>query len=81
MSMKIRLSRNGAKKHACYRIVVADSRNPRDGRFHELIGTYDPASNPPKFEIKKERFDYWMGRGATPTATISTLLKKTQGAV
>ncbi len=77
MAIKIRLTRNGAKKHAHYRVVVTDSRSPRDGKFLELIGTYDPAQNPPTIQVKKDRYEYWVGKGAKPTITISRLLKRT----
>ena len=76
MSVKIRLSRHGAKKHPFYRIVVADSRYPRDGRFIELVGTYDPSSDPPKIELKTEKVQKWIAKGARPTETVASLLKR-----
>ena len=76
MSVKIRLARHGAKKRPFYRIVVADSRLPRDGRFIEQVGTYDPRSNPVRFEVKRERVERWLERGATPSDTVAQMLKK-----
>ena len=75
MAMKIRLSRAGAKKRPFYRIVVADVRAPRDGRFKELIGTYNPCTDPPEIDLKRDRLDYWIGKGAKPTDTITKLVK------
>ena len=75
MSLKIRLARAGAKKRPFYRIVVADARNPRDGSFKELIGTYNPLADPPEINFKKDRLDYWLGKGAKPTTTLSKLFK------
>ena len=76
MAVKIRLKRIGAKKKPFYRIVVADARYPRDGRFIEEIGTYDPTSNPSKFVIDNEKALVWMKNGAQPTDTVRALLKK-----
>ncbi len=76
MAVKIRLTRIGAKKAPFYRIVVADSRYPRDGRFIEEIGTYDPLANPSKFTIDGEKAKQWMKNGAQPTDTVKALLKK-----
>lgn len=76
--VKIRLRRIGAKKHPIYRIVVADSRTARDGRFIEVVGTYDPNQNPPAITVKNDRIEYWLGNGAQPTDTARGLLK-TQG--
>jgi small subunit ribosomal protein S16 len=73
--VKIRLSRTGAKKRPTYRIVVADEDFKRDGRFLESIGTYDPKVNPVKFEVKVERLQHWVSKGAQTTDTIRTLLK------
>jgi len=73
--VKIRLRRLGAKKAPFYRIVVADSRYPRDGRFIEEIGTYNPLTNPPTVEINGERAQDWMKKGAQPTDTVRGLLK------
>jgi small subunit ribosomal protein S16 len=76
MAVKIRLARYGAKKRAFYRIVVADSESPRDGRFLENVGTYDPSFDPAKVSMKAERVRYWMDNGAVPTDTVKSLLKK-----
>lgn len=73
MAVHIRLSRYGMKKSPFYRIVVTDHRSPRDGRFIENIGTFDPAG---RFEIDRTRFDYWRGKGALASATLDRLLKK-----
>ena len=74
--VKIRLRRMGAKKNPFYRIVVADSRAPRDGRFVEEIGTYDPLAEPAAVNVDAERAQYWVKNGAQPTDTVKTLLKK-----
>ena len=76
MAVKIRLARHGAKKKPFYRIVVADSESPRDGKFLENVGTYDPAYDPAKITIKTDRVRYWMDQGALPTDTVRSLLKK-----
>ena len=76
MAVKIRLRRIGAKKQPFYRIVVADSRYPRDGRFIEEIGYYNPVSDPVEMKINDERAKYWIGVGAQPTDTVRALLKK-----
>jgi small subunit ribosomal protein S16 len=76
MAVKIRLARHGAKKRPFYRIVVADSESPRDGRFLEIVGTYDPAPEPVKVTLKEERVKYWMDQGAKPTDTVKSLLKQ-----
>ena len=76
--VKIRLRRMGAKKSPFYRIVVADSHFPRDGRFIEEIGTYNPRTTPSTFTIDKERADYWIKNGAQPTDTVKMLLKKAE---
>jgi small subunit ribosomal protein S16 len=74
--VKIRLARHGKKKKPFYRIVVADERSPRDGRYIELIGTYDPLQNPAGVQIKKERLEKWLQNGAQPTDTVARLIKK-----
>ena len=74
--VKIRLRRMGAKKAPYYRIVVADSRSPRDGRFIEEIGTYDPMADGEKLKVNQERVQYWIANGAQPTDTVRGLLKK-----
>ncbi|MDR0885860.1 MAG: 30S ribosomal protein S16 [Clostridiales Family XIII bacterium] len=76
MSVKIRLKRMGAKKKPFYRVVVADSRSPRDGRFIEEIGYYDPLKDPAEINIKADRAAEWLGNGAQPTDTVKALLKK-----
>lgn len=80
MAVKIRLARHGATKRPHYRIVVTDSENKRDGRFLENVGTYDPKADPAKVTLKAERVQYWLGKGAKPTDTVKSLLKK-QGAL
>ncbi len=75
--VKIRLRRMGAKKNPFYRIVVADSKFPRDGRFIEEIGTYDPQADPSAVKVDVERAQYWIKNGAQPTDTVKALLKKT----
>jgi small subunit ribosomal protein S16 len=74
--VKIRLRRMGAKKSPFYRIVVADSRYPRDGRFIEEIGTYDPRVNPAAIQVDADRAQAWIKTGAQPTETVKALLKK-----
>ena len=77
--VKIRLRRMGAKKAPYYRVVVADSRCPRDGRFIEEIGTYDPmADDAQKIKVDMERAQYWISNGAQPTDTVRGLLKKVE---
>jgi len=76
MSVKIRLARHGAKKRPFYRIVVADNESPRDGRYLESVGTYNPLVEPVEVSVKEERIKYWMGQGATPSDTVKSLLKK-----
>ena len=78
--VKIRLRRMGAKKAPFYRVVVADSRDPRDGRFIEEICTYDPLTNPATIKIDMERAKYWISNGAQPTDTVRGLLKKAEAA-
>ena len=75
--VKIRLRRLGAKKAPFYRVVVADSRFPRDGRFIEEIGTYNPLTEPVEIKIDSERAQQWIKNGAQPTDTVRVLLKKT----
>ena len=78
--VKIRLRRMGAKKNPFYRIVVADSHFPRDGRFIEEIGTYDPTAAPSAIRVDVERAKYWISNGAQPTDTVRALLKKAEAA-
>lgn len=76
MAVKIRLRRIGAKKAPKYRIVVADSRYPRDGRFIEEIGFYDPTAEPPVIKVDQDKAKQWIANGAQPTDTVRALLKK-----
>ena len=76
MAVKIRLRRMGAKKAPFYRIVVADSRYPRDGRFIEEIGTYDTTKDPADIKVDVEKAQQWIKNGAQPTDTVKSLLKK-----
>ena len=78
MAVKIRLRRMGAKKAPFYRIVVADSRYPRDGRFIEEIGYYDPTKTPSVIKVDTEKADKWIKNGAQPTDTVKKLLKNAQ---
>lgn len=79
MAVKIRLARVGAKKRPFYRIVAADARSPRDGRFLEKLGTYDPSTKPSTVVMNRPRIEYWMGVGALPTATVTRLLRGPKG--
>ena len=76
--VKIRLRRMGAKKNPYYRIVVADSHFPRDGRFIEELGVYDPMADGEKIKVDMERAKYWIANGAQPTDTVKALLKKAE---
>ncbi len=76
MAVKMRLTRMGAKKAPFYRVIVADSRSPRDGRFIDTIGTYNPLVNPVEIKIDAEKAKKWLGNGAQPTETVKALLKK-----
>ena len=76
MAVKIRLRRMGAKKAPFYRIVVADSRYPRDGRFIEEIGTYHPVATPTEVKVDAEKAKQWIANGAQPTDTVKAILKK-----
>jgi len=78
MAVKIRLRRMGAKKSPFYRVIVADSRSPRDGRFIEEIGTYNPMLNPSEIKIDAEKAQKWLASGAQPTETVKSLLKKSE---
>lgn len=77
MAVKIRLKRMGAKKAPFYRVVVADSRSPRDGAFIEKIGTYNPLTNPAEIKVDEELTLKWLNNGAVPTDTVRNLLSKT----
>ena len=76
MAVKMRLTRMGAKKAPFYRVIVADSRSPRDGRFIEEIGYYNPLTNPAEIKIDAEKAKKWIANGAQPTETVKSLLKK-----
>lgn len=76
MATRIRLRRMGAKKAPFYRLIVADSRTPRDGRFIEEIGYYDPTKNPVVLKINEEKALYWLKTGAQPSETVKSLLNK-----
>ncbi len=76
MATKIRLARHGAKKRPFYRIVVTNSESPRDGRFIEIVGTYNPLDEPATVVVKADRIKYWMDNGALCSTTVESLLKK-----
>ncbi len=76
MAVHLRLTRQGAKKAPFYRVVVTDSRSPRDGRFLEHIGTYDPRTNPVEVRFDDARLDHWLSHGATASATVGELIKR-----
>lgn len=76
MGVRIRLSRHGKKKSAFYRLVVADSRAPRDGRFIDILGTYDPMTDPAQIKVNEERAMHWLKEGALPSDTARALLRK-----
>jgi small subunit ribosomal protein S16 len=75
LSVKLRLTRVGSKKNPVYRIVAADSRSPRDGKFLEIIGRYNPQAEPSLIELKEDRIKDWLSKGAQPSATVQKLLK------
>ena len=75
MAVKLRLTRVGSKKNPIYRIVAADSRSPRDGKFIEIIGRYNPQSEPSLIELDEEKVKAWLQKGAQPSETVSRLLK------
>lgn len=74
--LAIRLTRRGAKKKPFYRIIVTEKRSKRDGRFIESVGYYDPCRNPAGIKLDRERLDYWIERGAQPSETVRSLLKR-----
>ena len=76
MAVRIRLTRKGTKKKPFYRIVAADKEMPRDGRFLELLGTYDPMVEPVAITLKEDRINYWLGEGAKPSSTVASLFKQ-----
>ena len=75
MAVKLRLTRVGSKKNPIYRVVAADSRSPRDGKFIEIVGRYNPQSNPSLIEIDEAKAKSWLEKGATPSDTVAKLLK------
>jgi len=81
MAVRLRLARMGRKKHPFYRIVAADQRAPRDGRFIERLGYYDPMQEPVDIKVNLERVDYWIGQGAQASETVSSLIKKARASV
>lgn len=76
MAVKLRLMRMGKKKQPQYRLVAADSRSPRDGRFIEILGTYEPRAEPSRVRIDQEKVDHWLSQGAQPTETVARLLRQ-----
>ena len=74
--LKVKLTRTGKKGFATYRIIIAEARSKRDGRYLESIGHYNPNTKPPTIKINQERLDHWLSVGAQPTATVSRLIKK-----
>ncbi|HEU4973323.1 MAG TPA: 30S ribosomal protein S16 [Gaiellaceae bacterium] len=75
MAVKIRLTRVGSKKNPIYRVVVADSRSPRDGRFIEIVGRYNPQTDPSTIDLDEAKINDWISKGAQPTAPVSRLIK------
>jgi small subunit ribosomal protein S16 len=75
VAVKLRLTRVGSKKNPIYRVVVADSRSPRDGRFIEIVGRYNPQTDPSTIELDEEKVREWIGKGAQPTGSVQRLLK------
>jgi small subunit ribosomal protein S16 len=74
--LRIRLTRKGAKKNPIYRVVVAEQRNARDGSFVEILGHYNPKTDPPVVELNMERVSHWIARGAQPSETVQSLIRK-----
>ncbi len=75
MAVKIRLARHGAKKAPFYRVVVADARSPRDGRFIDMVGRYNPCATPAMVELDMEKVESWIAKGAQPTDTVARLIE------
>jgi small subunit ribosomal protein S16 len=75
MAARMRLARVGSKKNPIYRVVVADSRSPRDGKFIEIVGRYNPQTDPSTIELDEEKVKAWLGKGVQPSGTVSRLLK------
>jgi small subunit ribosomal protein S16 len=80
MAVRIRLTRLGRKKKPFYRIIVANSESPRDGRFLDIVGTYDPGQNPAAVTLKSEKIDEWLKKGALPTDTVASILRRHKAA-
>ena len=78
MAVRIRLARHGTTKKPFYRIVVTDQENPRDGKFLEVVGTYDPRHKTNRLTLKRERIEHWIKKGAQPSQTVGGLLKEKQ---
>lgn len=76
MAVTIRLARQGAKKHPHYRVVVTNTRSPRDGKFIEWVGIYSPTAQPPKLDLEMARIEYWMKNGAVPSDTVKALIRR-----
>ncbi len=76
MAVRIRLSRHGRKKQPFYRIVVQDSEAPRDGKFLEVVGTYNPMNEPVSLDVQQDKVQAWLDKGAQPTTTVKSLLKQ-----
>lgn len=76
MAVRIRLTRKGRKKQPFYRIIVADSEAPRDGKFLDIVGTYDPMQNPAAITLDNEKLESWIQKGAKPTETVESLIRK-----
>lgn len=81
MPVTIRLSRAGSKKNAIFHLIASDSRKPRDGKFIERLGFYDPRQEPPRFEVDTERLNFWIAKGATTSQTVKQLIAKQARAV
>jgi small subunit ribosomal protein S16 len=75
MAVRMRLARIGSKKNPIYRVVIADSRSPRDGKFIEIVGRYNPQTDPSTIEFNEDKVKDWLGKGAQPSGTVSRLLK------
>jgi small subunit ribosomal protein S16 len=80
MAVRIRLTRIGRKKKPFYRVVVANNESPRDGKFLEIVGTYDPLQDPVVVKLDTERINEWIGKGAEPSVTVRSLIKKHEAA-
>ncbi len=78
MAVRIRLTRLGRKKKPFYRIIVADSQSPRDGKFLDILGTYDPLKDPVAVTVDQEKLAHWLGKGALPTTTVKSILSKAE---